>query len=242
MPDSTVKSPGLDGTAWTMALPPGTTTLGQRVPTMRFEDGRVSGSDGCNRYTAPYSTSPGKLRISGPRAGTMMVCPTEDGAQLARIFDEMLSKTQGYRIDGTKLMLLDAESAMLGSFDAQADDLAGTAWQVGGYNNGRQAVVGVTTGSALSLAFDANGRLSGSGGCNRFTGSYRADGKSLSIGPLAATRKACAQPEGVMQQEAAYLRALESAATAQREGDRLELRTATGALAVSARLTGATTR
>jgi hypothetical protein len=44
----------------------------------------------------------------------------------------------------------------------------------------------------------------------------------------------CTTPADVMERETAYPRALESAATAQREGDRLELRTATGALAVSA--------
>jgi hypothetical protein len=37
-----------------------------------------------------------------------------------------------------------------------------------------------------------------------------------------------------MEREAAVLRALESAATARREGERLELRTASGAIAVSA--------
>jgi heat shock protein HslJ len=46
----------------------------------------------------------------------------------------------------------------------------------------------------------------------------------------------CAQPEGTMAQEAAFLAALQTAATQRREADRLELRTADGALAVSARL------
>jgi heat shock protein HslJ len=46
----------------------------------------------------------------------------------------------------------------------------------------------------------------------------------------------CAQPEGRMAQEAQFLAALASATTARREGDRLELRTASDALAVSARL------
>ena len=43
----------------------------------------------------------------------------------------------------------------------------------------------------------------------------------------------CAEPEGVMDQEAQYLAALETAATYTISADRLELRTADGALAVS---------
>ncbi|NCD21033.1 MAG: META domain-containing protein [Actinobacteria bacterium] len=41
------------------------------------------------------------------------------------------------------------------------------------------------------------------------------------------------EPEGVMEQEAAFLQALEWAAVSRREGDRLELCTGDGALAVS---------
>jgi heat shock protein HslJ len=43
----------------------------------------------------------------------------------------------------------------------------------------------------------------------------------------------CANPERVMEQEQQFLKALETVATAGFEGDRLELRTATGALAMT---------
>lgn len=229
---------GLDGSAWTMSVPAGIAPNAKTAATLRFEAGRVSGSDGCNRFSAPYTTSPGKLQFDGPRAGTLMACPSEDGAQMARVIDEALTATRGYRIEAGKLLLLNASGTTLMGFDAQATGLAGSAWRVSGYNNGKQAVVSVIAGTALTLAFSNDDKLSGSGGCNHFGGSYRADGDTLTIGPLAATRKACAEPEGVMAQEAAFLRALETAATARREGDRLELRTATGALAATMRLEG----
>ena len=57
------------------------------------------------------------------------------------------------------------------------------------------------------------------------------DGEKITIGPLASTMKFCNDPEGVMDQEAQYLAALQSAATYRIEGNRLELRTADGALA-----------
>jgi len=60
---------------------------------------------------------------------------------------------------------------------------------------------------ALTIAFAA-GRGSGSGGCNRFTGTYEEDGESISFGPLAATRMACV--DEAMTAERAYFAALET--------------------------------
>jgi heat shock protein HslJ len=51
------------------------------------------------------------------------------------------------------------------------------------------------------------GRLAGHSGCNRYTGSYSQDGQSLKLGPMAATRMACA-PER-MEQERAWFQMLD---------------------------------
>ncbi|MFB2895229.1 META domain-containing protein [Aerosakkonemataceae cyanobacterium BLCC-F50] len=55
----------------------------------------------------------------------------------------------------------------------------------------------------------ANGRISGSGGCNRFMGSYEIQGDRLTINQLASTFKACEEP--IMTQESKYLKALQGA-------------------------------
>lgn len=58
-----------------------------------------------------------------------------------------------------------------------------------------------------TLVFGADGKVSGSGSCNSFGGTYKLSGDDgLEFGPLATTRKACA-PD-VMAQENAYLKAL----------------------------------
>lgn len=57
-----------------------------------------------------------------------------------------------------------------------------------------------------SLAFTHSGRVQGQGGCNGFSGPYLADGASLSIGPLAATRMGCRGAIG--DQEGRFLAAL----------------------------------
>lgn len=54
--------------------------------------------------------------------------------------------------------------------------------------------------------------VSGSSGCNRITGSYIRRGQDgIRIGPLAATKRFCNQPEGIMQQESRMLHLLAEA-------------------------------
>jgi len=74
--------------------------------------------------------------------------------------------------------------------------LAGTSWtfvSIGG--------VAVAGDRPTSLAFES-ARLSGSAGCNRFSGGYKRDGQTLTAGPLMATEMAC--PGAGMTQENAF--------------------------------------
>jgi heat shock protein HslJ len=81
-----------------------------------------------------------------------------------------------------------------------------------------------TTG--LYLQFETDGRLSGHGGCNRFSSSYRLDASMLSIEPLGMTRMAC--PPAVMSIEIAFIEALQSVATVAHRDGRIALRNADG--------------
>jgi len=224
------EQPPLDGTAWVLARLPGQPLAPDAKPTARFAGGRVQGSDGCNRFTAPYTASGGTLQVGARGASTMMACAPEVMKQ-AEAFTTALTRAARYRVAGSTLELVAADGTVLAAFTAQPQTLAGTTWRVTSFNNGRQAVVGVLAGTRLSLAFSADGRVSGSAGCNNYTAGYTADGAKLAIAPAAATRKMCAAPEGVMAQEQQFLKALETVATARFEGDRLELRTADGAIA-----------
>jgi heat shock protein HslJ len=127
-------------------------------------------------------------------------------------------------------------TTVTGAAEAQeAPDLAGTNWVVTGYDAGSAQLVPVLDETELTMAFGADGRVSGSAGCNRYTAAYTSEGAALSIGQAAATRRMCVTPEGAMRQEQRFLDALAKAATARLESDRLDLRTADGALAVTAR-------
>lgn len=224
-------SPPLKGTAWILS------SLGARMPptggtaTARFDGSRVQGTNGCNRYSAPVVIQGSNMEISSKAATTNMACPP-DIMKLADAFMTALASARSYRITGHQLYLLDADAAVLATFSAQSQSLGGTSWHATGINNGKDAVVSLVAGTSVTMHFATDGKVAGSGGCNKYTSTYTQDGGKLTFTSAAATRRICAAA-GVMEQEQAFFKALESVATARIEGDQLELRTADGALALS---------
>jgi len=81
--------------------------------------------------------------------------------------------------------------------------LVGTEWKVA--DIGGKAVADP---SQTSMQFAAEGNVSGSTGCNNFTGTAKIEGDQVSFNPLATTRKAC-QGE-LATQEQTFLKAIES--------------------------------
>ena len=61
--------------------------------------------------------------------------------------------------------------------------------------------------AGLSLKIGFDGTVTGTTGCNRFTGTAEMDAGELVFGPLAVTEMACVEPDR-MEREAAYLKAL----------------------------------
>lgn len=228
------KGPTLEGTPWVLAELPGRALVGENRPTAQFEAGRVHGTDGCNRYSAPVTIRGSSIEI-GPRGpSTLMACPPEVMAQ-ADAFKAALSQARRYRIADERLELLGSDDRPLVAFTAISLALEGTAWEVTAINNGRGAVTGLVQGTSVTMEFGGDGRVFGSGGCNQYTGGYEQKGESLRFSTAASTHRMCID-EGLMEQEAAFFKAMQTVTTMRREGDRLEMRTADGALALSMKL------
>ena len=99
-------------------------------------------------------------------------------------------------------------------------DLVGTEWILGDLPGQVLADVRPT------LSFSGDGTVSGNAGCNTFTGTYSADGSTLTFGPLATTRMACEGAKGTL--ETAFVGALQ-ATTAYEITDAGELKLTSGA-------------
>jgi heat shock protein HslJ len=229
---SAAEAPSLDGTAWVLFDLPGHALVPGSSVTLQFADGHLSGSDGCNRYSGSYSVQGATLAVPANLASTQMACDPGLMDQ-ARAYVSALRAAKSYRVSADRLELLSATGLTLATLAAQSRSLAGTSWHATGINNGKQAVSSLVRDSTVTLNFGADGVATGSAGCNNFRAPYTADGAKVSFGPAVATRKMCAQPEGVMEQEQNFLNALGTVTTSRIEGDRLELRTATGALAMA---------
>ena len=235
----------LEGTTWQLIAyldAAGSLTLPYREApaTLTMADGQAGGNTGCNNYFGSYTLDGDSLSF-GPMGATMMMCP-EPQAMQEQAYLAGLENVATYAIVGNQLHLLNADGEIIMAFEPQVSvGLTNTVWSATGVNNGNQAVVSLVNGSEITAIFAEDGTLSGSAGCNNYSTSYTIDGDSITIAMGASTMMFCGEPEGVMDQEAQYLAALETAATYTIAADRLELRTADGALAVSYVATGAAT-
>ena len=179
----------LADTRWSLVNLNGQSVGSHPQVSIKFGDNKINGADGCNSYSTSYTVKGRKFSVNKNIAATMMAC-SEPIMQQAAAYITALTQAAAYKIDGRQLTLLDASGKVLATFMRQSSELGGTSWIVTGYNNGRQAVVSVVIGSKLTADFSADGRLSGSAGCNNYTATYAASGKSIKIGAAASTRTA----------------------------------------------------
>lgn len=89
-----------------------------------------------------------------------------------------------------------------GSGAALMPTLSETAWRIEDVGGS-----GVADASRTELRFAGDSRVSGSTGCNNFTGTATIEGTHLAFSPLATTRRAC--EEALMEQERRILDAMQ---------------------------------
>jgi heat shock protein HslJ len=193
------------------------------------DDGALSGSTGCNRFFGRWATD-GRTLSTQVTGMTQMACLDDAVTAQEQAVLAALGAVTGWSVTDRQLVLGAGDGRPLLTYRAvDASDLAGSTWTAVGVNNGRQAVVSSERTGALSLEFGSDGRVSGSSGCNRFTGPYRLDDTdAITIGPLAGTGRRCPDPE-VMALEQEYLAALQAATQLEVSAQHLTLRDAGGA-------------
>jgi heat shock protein HslJ len=126
--------------------------------------------------------------------------PTETPAPTAEIQETTVAETSGPKDAGT---------------------LADRHWRLEAFGAGDVRVPPVE-GTEITLSFTADGQANGTGGCNRYFGSFETgESGALSFGPLGSTRMAC--PTEIMNQETALFRALDDTSRYEIDGVRLSL-------------------
>ena len=108
------------------------------------------------------------------------------------------------------------------SSDVSGENLVRTEWELISLNGAVPI-----RGAAVTLNFFED-QFNGTTGCNMYYADYRVDGKMLSFGVTANTVQACLEPEGIMEQEAAYMEIMGDVITFGIEKGQLRLETLDG--------------
>jgi len=159
----------------------------------------VMGTSGCNTFSGTHTLGSGMMTISAV-VDTQMACTDEAIIAQESAFLEALGSVTRYELtdDGLTLWYGDDQEMRF------VVSLAGTQWLLESMGE-----TPVAPESGLTLAFAEDNAVSGSGGCNNFSGTYTLDGDSLTFSPLVSTKMACAD-DAMTQQETAFLEALGS--------------------------------
>lgn len=199
------------------------TILPDTKVTAEFKDDSVAGLASCNNYFGTYELNGNELSV-GPLGMTEMYCAEPAGVmEQEGQYLNLLQQVKTFHIEEERLVMADENGEpVLEYLLVQPAALEGSEWILSQYNNGKGGVVTLLADSEITATF-TDGTVSGSAGCNRYNAGYEITGDTISIGPAATTRMFCGDPEGIMDQENAYLAALQTAATYQIKADVLEI-------------------
>jgi heat shock protein HslJ len=121
-----------------------------------------------------------------------------------------------------------SRTAFAQATQGDAAALEGATWVLQSYGDPQNPTT-VISGTKITAHFDETAAsLSGSGGCNEYFAGYKADAVKLTLGPIGATKKFCADPAGVADQEQQYFALLASVTQYRVTDGRLELASADG--------------
>jgi heat shock protein HslJ len=219
--DNAWQATGIAGSDGTLTAP-----VDIAAPTMSLVDGTADGNASCNQYSGTYEIDGSSITF-GPMISTQMFCDGQELMDQEMAFLAALEKVDGWAIEDGVLSLTSGDATVL-TFAAISQDLAGTSWDLLGYNNRTGGFESVYGDEPPTASFGEDGTLSGSAGCNQYNASWKTgDDGTIEIGPAAVTRMACPDEQLTMQ-ETRYLELLELATTYTVSGTLLEVFDADG--------------
>lgn len=192
---------GIDGSETLCTPPPAATYAVRGVGWDMVLTGSQSGMRGGASYVLTQEDSVTEGRLAPPvwAEGAVRLGPLDPGGALVRLTSVLCEA--GQRDYPERVEITMGDETLVGCGGDPLPALEGAEWQVEDIGG-----AGIIDGAHVTLTFNAEGRAFGSGGCNRWSGGYTADGKALTFGPAVATRMACA--EALMTLEQAFLTAL----------------------------------
>ncbi|KLK87626.1 hypothetical protein SZ63_10020 [Methanoculleus sediminis] len=190
------------------------------------ESGTLTGSAGCNLYSASYRINGSTIAVEPVVATAAYPVDEQELVQQENRYRKLLVAAASYRVEDDRLTISGPSGREMLTF-ARAEQpesvpLLATEWHLTRYTNGSgSTVASPVPGTDITLVFDDDGTLSGSAGCNAYSAPYRVNETGIGVERIIATKASCAEPAGVMEQERAYLDLLRSSAGYRIVGDNL---------------------
>lgn len=165
------------------------------------------------------------LLDDAPKTGSGADCLTEAGAYRYRLeaIDEAGQRAEAEvevtvtAMVATPIPSPAAVATALPAAGSGASAIAGKTLVAISFRDVSGALISPLPGTEITAVF-ADGALSGAGGCNQYHAGYQVgDDGSITLSPIASTPMFCEEPIGVMDQEAHYLSAIQTAAQLQTE-------------------------
>jgi heat shock protein HslJ len=214
---------------------------GTRITLFVGVRGQMAGDSGCGLYSAQYTGNGGQFHIHSIDPPSFD-CVVPGAAKQQALYFEALKAVAAYQVSVKHLEFQNATGETILAYDRKLPptldpDLEGILWILQ-----RLRGQSLIEGSHISLRFGPEGIagfkrrnfVSGFAGCNRYTGDFEAADQGLlkvrnvEVRWAWETGRYCDTPQGVTEQEKAYIEALRSGATYRLSDGHLEVRDTTG--------------
>lgn len=221
----------LTNTKWTLnSLSDGEAVMSMPIDQNIFftiEGNSVNGSGGCNNFGGAVDVNGDQISF-GDVFSTEMFCEGDGVSEREAEFLTALSQVASFSIVRDTLTLFDQTDGIIAVFNqaVESNGVMGRQWTLLNYIVGGDAAVPAPQGTNIYFEILEDGTMAGNSGCNMFNGMATIDGNSMSAGPFATTRMACA--ENIMEVEMVVLSLLEQTSSFAIEGGRLLLFSADG--------------
>jgi len=219
----------LDGTEWLLTSLEGTSPLEGATITLAFyPEAYMEGSAGCNSYGTDYTLTGTEFQLAEIHK-TNSECTEPPGiVQQEAAYFEALSRVAAYWATSDRLEFHDASGKTILAYARKLPPVVDPALQGTGWVLDRLRGQPLLPATYIQLSLDRDG-FGGFAGCNHYGGEYEAAAQGLlDFAEFAITAMDCPTPEGVVDQEQAYVEALRGARAYRLEGDQLLIQDGNG--------------
>ena len=179
-------------------------------PSLHFMVGRYSGYTGCNYFLGVYGVDGSTLALDTP-AMTEGGCNETALINQDSTYSDLLWNVDSYALVDDKLLLYAVEDQLILTMIAlETLPLEGTTWELKFISPEPAYWQPLIAGTMITAHLDGE-QLTGDSGCNEYSAPYTLADGQLTLGEITVTDRTCDEPDGVMDQESAYLTMLATA-------------------------------